>query len=254
MAKQAGILKLEGLIGDLSFYKAGDVHLVRMKSGPSKQQVLTDPRFARTRENSAEFGRAVRMATAFRDELRTLLKRSADRKFYLRLNARMLHLLKADTLSSRGERKVCMDHLSQLQGMECNVNTQLGETFYLKERPEFDRSLGLASLVLPPMRVKDVVRKPPSATHVQLELTGLGFNPDCPANNQHASVQSAYLDLSTSQQIAPIELSVELLASAEQAAIILFGINYFQMLNGAYYPLSNELDQTLTIVEVDIPK
>ena len=59
MAKQKGIIKPEGTIGDITFFKSKDGYLAREKSGPTAEQIANDPVFERTRENGKEFGRAV---------------------------------------------------------------------------------------------------------------------------------------------------------------------------------------------------
>ena len=58
MAKQKGIIKLTGKIGDLSFYKSKDGYLAREKGGVDGERIKNDPAFARTRENGSEFGLA----------------------------------------------------------------------------------------------------------------------------------------------------------------------------------------------------
>ena len=58
MAKQEGLIKLKGTVGDLSFYKTKDGHLARMKGGVDAERIKNDPAFERTRENGAEFGRS----------------------------------------------------------------------------------------------------------------------------------------------------------------------------------------------------
>ena len=56
MGKLAGIIKLEGTLDGLTFYKSADGYLVRTKGGVSKTKIMNDPSFARTRENLCEFG------------------------------------------------------------------------------------------------------------------------------------------------------------------------------------------------------
>ena len=51
MAKQSGIIKLKGTIGDIAFYKTRDGHLARTKGGVSADRIQNDPVFQRTREN-----------------------------------------------------------------------------------------------------------------------------------------------------------------------------------------------------------
>ena len=55
MAKVNGLLKIEGTVEDLTFYKKDGKNYVRRKGGVSKERILTDPNFVRTRENGAEF-------------------------------------------------------------------------------------------------------------------------------------------------------------------------------------------------------
>jgi hypothetical protein len=59
MARVESLIKLNGTIGDLSFYKSKSVgYQARMKTGVSGDRIANDPAFARTRENGSEFGRA----------------------------------------------------------------------------------------------------------------------------------------------------------------------------------------------------
>ena len=47
MAKQKGIVKLSGTIGDVSFYKSQDGFLAREKGGIDKERIKNDPAFQR---------------------------------------------------------------------------------------------------------------------------------------------------------------------------------------------------------------
>ena len=58
MARQRSIIKLDGTIGGITFYKSKDGYLAREKGGVSADRIKNDPAFQRTRENGAEFGRA----------------------------------------------------------------------------------------------------------------------------------------------------------------------------------------------------
>ena len=51
MAKQSSLIKIEGTLDDLTFYKSADGYVIRKKGGVSKDQTLNYPAFARTREN-----------------------------------------------------------------------------------------------------------------------------------------------------------------------------------------------------------
>lgn len=45
MARQAGIIKLKGKVGDMSFYKTKDGYLAREKGGVDKERIQNDPAF-----------------------------------------------------------------------------------------------------------------------------------------------------------------------------------------------------------------
>jgi len=66
MARQEGIIKLNGRIGDLTFYKTRNGYLARDKGGVDASRIANDPRYQRTRENMAEFGRATKAGKFFR--------------------------------------------------------------------------------------------------------------------------------------------------------------------------------------------
>ena len=80
MARQKGIMKLEGTIGDVSFYKTSDGYLAREKGGVDADRIKNDPAFARTRENITEFGKAGRAGRVLRTAFRLLLQNAADKK------------------------------------------------------------------------------------------------------------------------------------------------------------------------------
>ena len=76
MARQKGIIKLKGTIGDITFYKTQDGHLAREKGGIDASRIASDPAFQRTRENGSEFGRAGKAGKMLRTALRPLLLNS----------------------------------------------------------------------------------------------------------------------------------------------------------------------------------
>lgn len=73
MARQKGIIKLKGKIGDISFYKTQDGHLAREKGGVDGERIANDPAFVRTRENGAEFGSSANSGKTLRDSIRTMM-------------------------------------------------------------------------------------------------------------------------------------------------------------------------------------
>ena len=72
MARQTGILGIQGTVGGLVFSKNGNIS---QKPQSNKAAFASAPSRARTRENAAEFGMAASYSKVLRDSLRV-----ADRK------------------------------------------------------------------------------------------------------------------------------------------------------------------------------
>jgi hypothetical protein len=106
MARQNGISKLEGTIGDITFYKTKDGHLAREKGGIDAKRIATDSAFQRTRENGAEFGRAGNVGKTLRTAFRTLLINSANSRMVSRLTQSMIKVIQADMTNDRGLQNV----------------------------------------------------------------------------------------------------------------------------------------------------
>lgn len=101
MARQKGIIKLQGTIGDISFYKSKDGHLARTKGGVEADRIKNDPTFQRTRENGNEFGRAGKAGKLLRTSIRQYLQKSADSRMVSRLTRDLVKVVKSDTTNVR---------------------------------------------------------------------------------------------------------------------------------------------------------
>ena len=55
MATQESFIKLQGKVGDLSFFKTKNGYQARVKGGVSADRIKSDPAYQRTRENNVEF-------------------------------------------------------------------------------------------------------------------------------------------------------------------------------------------------------
>ena len=76
MAKLKSVIKIEGTLNELTFYKTQDGNLVRTKGGISGNRIANDPKFARTRENNNEFSSAAKSGKLIRNALRNLMAES----------------------------------------------------------------------------------------------------------------------------------------------------------------------------------
>src|SRR6185312_9320035 len=160
MAKQNGILPIKGKIGNLSFYKSRDGHLVREKGGIDANRMASDPAFQRTRENQSEFARAGSAAKLLRNAVRVVSKSASDRRQFSRLATRMSEVVKSDLVSDRGQRNVIDGNIGLLHRFEFNIAAAI------------DRVTGNLSIEIPAFVPEKSISKPEGASHFQVISAG----------------------------------------------------------------------------------
>src|ERR1051325_10753698 len=93
MAKQKGILPIEGTLGNITFFKSKDGYMAKQKSEVSADKIANDPAFQRTRENNAEFGRAGKGGKLLRTAFRPVIQKASDSRMVSRLTAQMIAVI-----------------------------------------------------------------------------------------------------------------------------------------------------------------
>ncbi|RZK42854.1 MAG: hypothetical protein EOO90_05890 [Pedobacter sp.] len=252
MAKQESFIKLKGKVGDLSFFKTKNGYQARVKGGPSAERIKNDPAYQRTRENNAEFATVSSTAKIIRDVLRPMILQTSDSKMATRLNSRLFRMIKADAVNLRGERKVTAGSLILLKGFNFNDSAPLNNTLFIHPAAVIDRPTGAVSLSLPEINSEIHVSKPQAATHFKFTASAALISLD-------PTVESSYLELTESSYeptrtvLAPLTLSGTLPANTIDPILLVFGISFYQEVNGVYYSLNNGAFNTLCVVGVDTP-
>ncbi|MBN2806607.1 MAG: hypothetical protein JXR22_08095, partial [Prolixibacteraceae bacterium] len=249
MAKQSGIIKLEGTIGDISFYKSKDGYLARGKGGVDKNRIENDPAFQRTRENGSEFGRAGSAGRTLRNAFRPLLVKTSDSRLTARLTQLMVKVIKADESNARGERNVLDGELELLNGFEFNKSASLHATLYAPYSASIDRTTGIAEVEVPAFVPKDNVIAPQGATHFKFVSAAAEIDFEN-GTFLMASTASAEIAIGTSA-VAPSTLSNPLTAASTKPMFLVFGLEFYQLVNGEFYPLNSGSFNALAIVVVD---
>ena len=248
MARQKGIIKLTGKIGDLSFYKTKDGYLAREKGGVDGERIKKDPAFARTRENGSEFGLAATSGKTLRDAFRPLMMRAADNRITSRLTRLMSDIRKLDTTSDRGKRSVAVAIQNQpakdmLKGFNFNVRSMLNAILY---RPyTLDTSSGEIEIVdLVPI---NHIAAPPNSTHVSFTAAwgkvnfadGVSDLSISPAVN--LPIDSAQTTVTATPPTAPGGTGTD---------VFILLVEFFQEVNGTQYSLNDGGYNALNIVDV----
>jgi hypothetical protein len=249
MAKQKGIIKLEGTIGDITFFKSKDGYVARERSGPTADQIANDPAFERTRENGKEFGRAGKAGKVLRNAIRSLIQNAADSRAVSRLTKEMMKVVKADTTSTRGLRNVIDGETELLEGFDFNTSAKLGTTLYAQYAVTIDRTAGTIALNVPAFKPADMVAAPAGATHFKMVSAGseIDFEQEVHVTDVHESAILPWDNTATSV----MNVVHTLTANSVHPLFFVLGIQFFQEVNGVKYPLKNGAFNTLNIAKVN---
>jgi len=248
MAKQKGILKLEGTIGDITFYKSQDGFLAKGKSAISGDRIANDPRFQRTRENGAEFGNAGKAGKILRTALRALLLNTSDNRMASRLSAMMVKVIQADATNPRGQRNVIDGEAELLKDFDFNKNSKLGTTLFAPYVPTIDRVTGAITVNIPSFIPGNMVAAPSGATHFKIVSAGAEINFE---NETYVvdTQETAILPLDN-VATAVINLANAVTPNSTSPLFLALGVMFYQEVNGGQYSLKNSAYNSLSLVDV----
>lgn len=248
MAKQKGLLKVEGTLDNLTFYKTKDGHLVKTKGGVSGERIASDPAFIRTRENGAEFATSATSGKLLRDSLRNMAMTASDGRVVSRLTQLMTKIKNLDTTSARGARNIGVAIANAtakalLKGFEFNKDALLGAILF---KPyAVNTTTGVISItgLLP---ANDVVW-PTGATHMSLSgaYANINFATGI-ADVKQTNIQNLALGAASST----VTLTPTAVPTGTGTKLYLLKIEFFQQVNGVQYSLKNGAYNALRVIEV----
>ena len=250
MARQSGIIKLKGTIGDITFYKSKDGYLARQKGGVDKDRFLNDPKFQRTRENAEEFGRAGKASKSLCTAIRPVLNKTQDSRMISRLVKLMMKVIKADQVSDRGKRNVLDGELILLQGFDFNGNARLSATVYAPYSFEIDRLGGVMDINVSSFNPNSQIVAPGGTTHFRFISAGVevDFENETFVLAQSSTAELPYDNVNTALTMLSNDLGVP---GSTKPLFLVFGIEFLQQVNGSFYSLNNGAFNALNLVAID---
>ena len=248
MARQKGIIKLKGTIGDITFYKTKDGHLAREKGGIDASRIASDPAFQRTRENGSEFGRAGKAGKILRTSLRALLINTADGRMVSRLTQKMVEVIQADVTSVRGLRNVIDGEAELLTGFEFNIRGKLGTSLFAPFVGAIDRVTGEITVDLDPFVLANMIAAPSGTTHFKIISAGAEIDFETETFVE-AHSETAILPWDAVATVAINQVNAVTPASTKPLFLAL-GVEFYQEVNGQMYPLKNGAYNPLALVQV----
>ena len=248
MAKQKGIIKLDGTIGGITFYKSQDGYLAREKGGVSADRIANDPNFQRTRENGEEFGRAGKAGKLLRNAIRAMLQNASDSRMVSRLTQKMVEVIQEDTTNPRGLRNVIDGEAELLEGFEFNISGKLGTTLYAPFTATIDRVAGTLTANIPAFVPINMLAAPGGSTHFKIVSAGaeVDFENETFVMDNQATAVLPWDATAT----AVINLANTVTANSTKPLFLALGIEFYQEVNGQMYPLKNGAYNALALVKV----
>lgn len=248
MARQKGIIKIEGTIQDLTFYKTKDGHLVKSKSSISKERIATDPAFIRTRENGAEFGRSAISGKVTRASLRVISINASDSRIVSRLTKKMTQIKNLDTTSARGLRNVGVaiagaPAKALLKGFDFNKDALLGSILYKPYSVNTTTGVITITGLVP---INDIVF-PVGATHIS--LTGSFANINYATGVTDVKLTNVQ-NLAINGTATTVTLTPTAVPAGTGIKVFLLKLEFFQMINAVQYSLKNGAYNALKIIDV----
>ena len=247
MAKLKGILKIEGTLQDMTFYKTQDGHLVKTKSGVSGDRIANDPNFQRTRENGSEFGSAATAGKVLRNAVRNLTMNASDNRVTSRLTQLMTQIKNFDVTSVRGERTVGVAiadpaALALLINFDFNDSAALGGVLFAP----FTVTGATGAINIPSFVPINDITYPTGATHVSMKAAYA--NVDF-VNEISAIEYSPVTNLPIDGTNTPVTLTPAAVPPGTGTKFYLILLEFFQEVNGLQYSLKNGSYNVLNIVD-----
>ena len=247
MAKLKGILKIEGTLDELTFYKTQDGHLVKTKGGVSADRIANDPNFQRTRENGSEFGSSATAGKVLRNAVRNLMMNASDNRVTSRLTQVMTVIKNYDTTSARGERTVAIGiadpaALALLKDFDFNDKAILSGVLFAP----FIVTPATGEIAIPAFVPLNDIAYPGGATHVNLKAAFANVD----FTNEISAIEySPVTNLPIDGTNTPVSLVPAGVPAGAGTKFYLLLLEFFQEVNGIQYPLKNGAYNVLNIVE-----
>ena len=247
MAKLKGILKIEGTLDELTFYKTQDGHLVKTKGGVSADRIANDPNFQRTRENGSEFGSSATAGKVLRNAVRNLMMNASDNRVTSRLTQVMTVIKNYDTTSARGERTVAIGiadpaALALLKDFDFNDKAILSGVLFAP----FIVTPATGEIAIPAFVPLNDIAYPGGATHVNMKAAYANVD----FTNEISAIEySPVTNLPIDGTNTPVSLVPAGVPAGAGTKFYLLLLEFFQEVNGIQYPLKNGAYNVLNIVE-----
>ena len=244
MARQEGLLRLNGTLEGITFYYLNGKPVARKAGGGfTRKAIKTSAAMVRVRETASEFGQCSRVKKVFKNALFPFFGKGRDADLHTRTLQLFLAIKDCDVVSERGKRTVA-------QGLLTAPGRKLLEDFVFTEmavpysRAAYDTSTHQLELDL---LAQEALAFGSGATHLEVCFGVLVFDFEGLIATLYPSevVRVAADAVGGSLTLAPTTPPT---GEGMQFAVVSY--RYVQEVNGAFYPLKDGKGFGVRVLEV----
>ncbi len=254
-AKQKSFIKIQGTVGDLTFYQKDGTHFLKTKSSISKEKIQSDPNFLRTRENNQEFAGSAKIAKGLRDGFNDF-KKMVDSNVTGRAVKMCNDILKRDAIGLRGKRSFLpVPNKDLIKAFAFSKNISFDSIFSVPFAATVNTDRNAVSITIQDFNAANAVSGPSGATHFKLinllsVWSSYTYNDnnksyeatDAVNNSKNVASSSGYLALDASvgsTTIIASNLNGAPVLPTDSALLSYIGIEFYQKVNNDYYLLAS---------------
>ena len=240
MARNTGVVQLQGNVGNLNFTKDGQV-----RQKPASRTVTAD----RTLENNSEFSTQTKGSSLIGEAFRSCIANAKSRDWHNRLSKITREVMKLDLTNPRGQRGIIDDETLLYESYDFNANAPIGRVLYAQVATVLDRVTGNCQIVVPALTPAVSIAAPQGTTHFRYIACAaeIDFESETVSTND---AMSGYLPLNNIPQVA-LTLDADVMTNASKPIFVGFGLEFYQEVNGQKYLLQNGQYNPFQIVKVD---
>ena len=202
---------------------------------------------ARTRENASEFGLSAKYSKLLRDSLRVAIASASDSRVASRLTKLMREVIGLDDTNDRGQRVFDASNSAPLLGFNFNAGAGIGQTMYFPY--EVTGAGADVTMSIPALNPASDIAAPQGATHFEVVFAASSL--DMETLTYTNGVVAAPLGILPVNSAALVNqtmvASFPVAPPVANLVVGVVGINFYQQVNGKFYPLNNNSSYPLAI-------